>query len=299
MYKVAVIGGCGFIGRRIVSELESSGLSPVSIDDLSYSPFPAPAPDEKINIMDAGVRHLRGADIMVHAAALASVRDCEALPMEAWERNVDSTVEAVNLAVSSGHSKFIYISSCAVYGDIPWNDTLGGECVSPISTYGRTKYAGEMAAASICAEAGISLTILRLANVYGPGQAIERGGVVTLWMDSLRSGQPITIKGDGSQTRDFVYVDDVARIVADECLHDKGGVYTVATGTSVSIAALADMVSSLSGVHDVKVIPEDRPAEEIVYSELQGYDFIFTDLLEGLEETWDALCTTKELHKLL
>lgn len=286
---VVVTGGCGFIGRHVVAELRKNGHDVMVIDNLSTSHEPPFEPDILADVKDVRASSLPDFDVMIHLAAMASVPECEKRPEDAWTENVDTTLIAAELAAACGASRMIYASSVAVLGDDPW-DVTQGRLVDPISIYGKTKYAGELGAESLCRESGVGLSVFRLANVYGAGQAVGSGGVITLWMDQTKSGGPLVLRGSGRQTRDFVYVGDVARVICGGMLDESDlSLKTVATGSSISIRDLGDLVWPLANEGPVRYSVIPRPEEEIIFSEIPGLDFDFVDLRSGLAETWGRL----------
>lgn len=272
MNKFLVTGGEGFIGGKIaqLSGAKSYDLkSGEEILDL-----------EQLSIACENVKGI------FHCAAKISVPESFQKPEEYYRTNVEGTCAVIQVAESQG-AKIVFSSSAAVYGEskqpMQESDTL-----HPLSPYAENKRDGE----SLLQEAACPSVILRYFNVYGPGQSAAYAGVITAFIRSAIQGEDLTIYGDGSQVRDFVYVDDVARanIAALES-ELQGEVFNIASGAKTSIGELAEEVIRLTNSSS-KIVYAPAREGDILYSqanvskaqELLGWKAEI-DLQEGLRRT--------------
>ena len=250
--KSLITGGAGFIGSHLVRRLSARG--PVTVlDDLSSG--------KKGNLagLDCTFLHgsildpaplaeaCAGATHVFHLAALVSVPESVSHPARCHEINVEGTRRVLAAAAQAGAQRLVLASSCAVYGDEPTMPKMETSPVAPASPYAESKLAGE----KLCAQVELPAVALRFFNVYGPRQD-PRGSyaaAVPKFLEAARAGSPLTIFGDGHQTRDFVYVDDVTAALEHAALSPSlSGVYNVASGHSVSVLRLAELVLALTGL---------------------------------------------------
>ena len=250
--KFLITGGAGFIGSHLVRRLSARG--PVTVlDDLSSGK------KENLSGLDCAflpgsildpaplAEACAGATHVFHLAALVSVPESVSHPARCHEINVEGTRRVLAAAAQAGVRRLVLASSCAVYGDEPTMPKTETSRVAPASPYAESKLAGE----KLCAEASLPAVALRFFNVYGPRQD-PRGpyaAAVPKFLEAARAGTPLTIFGDGHQTRDFVYVDDVTAALEHAALSSSmSGVYNVASGHSVSVLRLAELVLALTGL---------------------------------------------------
>lgn len=263
--KFLVTGGAGFIGSHLVRRLSARG--PVTVlDDLSSG--------KKENLAGLGCAFLpgsildpaplaeacAGATHVFHLAALVSVPESVSHPARCHEINVEGTRRVLTAATQAGTRRVVLASSCAVYGDEPTMPKTETSPIAPASPYAESKLAGE----KLCAQAPLPAVALRFFNVYGPRQD-PRGpyaAAVPKFLEAARAGSPITIFGDGHQTRDFVYVDDVTAALEHAALSPSlSGIYNVASGHSVSVLHLAELVLGLTGLRSVIRHAPARPGD--------------------------------------
>jgi UDP-glucose 4-epimerase len=254
-----VTGGCGFIGSHLTDALVAAGHHVRVLDDLStgrLENLPPSAEFIRGSVADRNIvrRAMQGMDGCFHLAAIASVMRCEQDWAGTHATNLGGLI-AVLEAVRERKLPVVYASSAAVYGDaapVPANE---GSPVAPISAYGADKRGCELHAGAGTASFGIPTLGLRLFNVYGPRQdgASPYSGVISAFCDRLSQGAPITIWGDGQQTRDFVYVGDVvtAMLTGMARLPDTPRVINVCTGRAISVLELARVIGGLCGVRPV------------------------------------------------
>jgi len=259
-----VTGGAGFIGSHVVDRLILDGHQP-RIFDLVASPYHAPGAVETrlgdLSDPEAAADAVAGCDAVMHLAAVADVNEVVADPGRAERVNVRGTFVFLEAARSAKVERFLYASTVWVYGNAPGAEPLDEETplVLPAHLYTATKLAGEMYCRSYGSLYGLSSTILRFGIPYGP--RARPAAVVPSFIARARSGEPLTIAGDGSQSRQFVYVEDLARgMVAALAPAGAGGVYNLVGEESVSVRRIADTVCEL--VSQVPIVhgPE-RPAD--------------------------------------
>jgi UDP-glucose 4-epimerase len=257
MSRVLVTGGAGFIGSHVVDRLVDEGYSVCVVDDLSAGSLANIKGHVGLGGVDfvrADVRDRRvigklfhGVDAVVHLAAIVGVPLSLKNPELTSDVNVKGTRAVLSSCVRGGVRRFIFVSSCAVYGVPRYLPVDEVHPTSPISPYAVSKLEGERSCQKI-AGSGLDLAILRLFNVYGRRQAHgEYSGVITKFLDSTEKGKPLVVYGDGSQTRDFVHVSDVAEAILTLVgNHGVQGVFNVGCGRAVSIGHLAEKVLYLS-----------------------------------------------------
>lgn len=249
-YKRALVtGGAGFIGSHIAKRLLGLGIGVSVIDDLSMGRpenLPRGVSFFRGSILDTALlkESLRGVDVVFHNAARVSIRNSFDAVCPDAETNVMGTVNLLKESGLSGIKKFIYASSMAVYS----NDTAGvlGEehPKRPASPYGVSKLAGEMYTERMAAHYGFQNIILRYFNTFGPRQTLTPYvGVITIFINNLLAGKPPVIYGDGSQVRDFIFVDDVAEANILAMRREANNrVVNVGTGRGTSVAEIARML---------------------------------------------------------
>jgi UDP-glucose 4-epimerase len=254
--KYLVTGGCGFIGSHLADALHAAGHGVRVLDDLSTGRLDHLTPGAELirgSVADPAIVRaaMDGMDGCFHLAAIASVVRCEQDWMGAHATNLGGAV-AVLQAARDRRIPVVYASSAAVYGNaapVPARETSPA---APISAYGVDKLGCELHAAVGTASFGIPTLGLRLFNVYGPRQdgASPYSGVISAFCERLARGAPITICGDGQQTRDFIYVADVvtAMLAGMARLPDTPRIVNVCTGRAISVLELARTVAGLCGV---------------------------------------------------
>jgi nucleoside-diphosphate-sugar epimerase len=254
MPTALVTGGAGFIGSHLIRHLEARGWTVRVLDDLSTGSRENLA-GTRAELLVGDIRELRavedaarGAEVVFHLAAMISVPESMAQPAECYRSNVLGSMHVLQAARQAGARRVVLSSSCAVYGDTghPVDESA---LTSPISPYAASKLAMEQAARMMTLVFGLSTVCLRYFNVYGPRQAPDSpyAAAIPIFIRTMLAGQAPVIHGDGRQTRDFVFVDDVARanLLAAEAGVEPGAVFNIGSGRSV---AIADLVQSLRGL---------------------------------------------------
>ncbi len=250
--KVLVTGGAGFIGSTIADLLLEKGYEVVIIDNLSSGSkklIPSKAVFYQEDITSKRLDDIfqkEKPEYVIHQAAQVDVNRSINEPSYDAEINIIGTTNLLENCIKHNIKKFIYSSSCAVYGETKLQSVKEDYPVNPKSFYGLSKYTAEVYIKIFAEQFGLAYTILRYANVYGPRQnAGGEGGVVSIFSNKLISNQEITIFGDGKQGRDFVYVKDVA--YANFLSLNKGNneVFNIGTNQTCTINNLYNMLNDI------------------------------------------------------
>ncbi|QOJ79344.1 SDR family NAD(P)-dependent oxidoreductase [Infirmifilum lucidum] len=254
MATVIVTGGAGFIGHNVALFLATKGYEVIVVDTLERASRQSveklrarDLPILQLDVRDRAAigKAIRGADFVVHAAAYVSVEESLEKPELYMENNVLGTLSVARACLEAG-VPLVYLSSAAVYGDPERLPIDEGHPTKPLSPYGLSKLFGEEVL-KLYGRYGLEYVVLRLFNVYGPGQTSSYAGVITRFVERAVRRQSLIIYGDGTQTRDFIHVGDVARAVG-LALERKpfGEKINIASGRPVSINELASIVRRLA-----------------------------------------------------
>ncbi|MFI0373165.1 NAD-dependent epimerase/dehydratase family protein [Actinomadura sp. 1N219] len=253
---VLVTGAAGFIGSHLVDRLVADGHEVIGVDDLSSGANVRPGAELwEMDVADPALVEkaaVRRPEVICHLAAQVSVRASVADPLHDARTNVVGTANVLEAARAAGGRKVVFTSSCAVYGVPDALPVPADAELRPASPYAASKVSGEVYAQTYMALHGIGFTTLTLANVYGPRQTPEgEAGVVSIFTDALLAGRPTKVYGDGTQTRDYVYVLDVVDAFA-RAAGDKGGGLrlNVGTGLETTDRDLHTLVAEAAGAPD-------------------------------------------------
>lgn len=303
-----VTGGAGFIGSHLIEALLAGGHRISVIDDLSTGKR-AQAP-EAVRLVVGDVAAPGAFDALVgdidgafHLAAIASVEKSRTDWLRTHQVNLGGTVALFDAIARTGrHTPVVFASSAAVYGDQPQLPIVETMPCRPLSAYGADKFAGELQARIAADIHGIPNAGLRFFNVYGPRQdpASPYSGVISIFAARMKAAQPITIYGDGKQSRDFVYVGDVAQgmVAAMQALaagRVHHGVYNIASNRQTTLLELVDTLRELTGARpDITHAParegEIRHSLGDATAARDAFGFIApTALPGGLTRTLEAL----------
>ncbi len=297
--KILLTGGAGFIGSHVADILISNGNQIIIIDDLS-SGCKANIPDQAqhyhISITDPSVEQIFKdvrPDVVVHHAAQISVSSSVKNPLHDMDINIRGTVQLLEAAVKHNVKKIVFASTGgAIYGEHDYFPADENHPLRPLSPYGVGKLAAEKYLYFYHQTYGLNYTVLRYSNVFGPRQDPygEAGVVAIFTLKLLQAEQPV-INGTGEQTRDFVYVKDVARANLLALQHDFTGEINISTGLETSVSQLFSMLKSMCGFSVAEkhgpplpgeqlrsVLSCDRAQKELGWAPQ-------TILQEGLEET--------------
>lgn len=254
--KALITGGYGFIGSHVADRLFKEGHEIYILDNLSsgnVENVQVPHKFYNLDITDEGcekVLQYNKFDAVIHLAAQTSV--CTSLECPYWDTkaNVLGTSNMLSLSAKYGVGKFIFASSAAVYGNPEGIPLTEGSRINPISPYGMSKYTGEFYCGKWPEIYNLSTLCFRFSNVYGPRQGIAgEGGVVSIFIQKLLDNQPLIVYGDGNQTRDFIYVEDLADALCRSLGTSCCGILNLSTDTENS---LNNLIQILKGMHPVK-----------------------------------------------
>lgn len=255
---VLVTGGAGFIGSHSVDALLADGARVTVLDDFSSGKMSnLPERASGLRVVQGDIRDTplvdelmgTGVNAVLHLAAQVSVEASVQKPTDSCSRNISGFLNVLDGARRAGVKRFVYASSAAVYGDpeqLPLDETSR---VSALSPYGLEKSVNDQYAALFAHLYGIQPLGMRYFNVYGPRQdpSSHYAGVISIFAERIRAGRGATIFGDGEQTRDFIYVTDVARANRAALRGTLAGVCNVATGTTVTLNQLVDALGHAAG----------------------------------------------------
>lgn len=258
--RFLVTGGAGFIGSHIVDLLVTKGFDVRVLDNLSTGKLDNISCHLKsgaVELVEGDIREVKdvkksldGVDIVIHMAALVSVPLSVEDPNLTFDINLTGTLHVLRASAESAVKKFVFISSCAVCGDPESLPITELTQPNPISPYAESKLIGERYCLGFAERGLLQTVVLRFFNVYGSRQGMnDYSGVITRFADRCRKGLPLTIYGDGSQTRDFVNVKDVVEFVLASTKSDSavGEVFNVGSGKPTTISELAKEVIELAG----------------------------------------------------
>jgi len=268
-----VTGGAGFIGSNLVRALLARGDEVRVLDNFSTGSRGNLAGLERdVELVEGDLRSyervhaaVRGVEVVFHQGALPSVPRSVQDPLTTTAVNVEGTLNVLLSARDEGVRRIVYASSSSVYGNGGELPRTESQLPDPISPYAVAKLAGERFCTSFCRVYGMEIVSLRYFNVFGPRQdpTSQYAAVVPLFVTKIAAGEPVTIYGDGEQSRDFTYVDNVvaANLLAAEAPGVEGATINVATGGSTTVNELADTIARLLGRPAEKVYAPDRPAD--------------------------------------
>lgn len=251
--NILVTGGCGFIGSHVVDALIARGDAVTVLDDLSSGRRENLNPAATLAVGDVAdsalvTRLVQQSDAIIHLAAIASVQRCEAEPERTARTNVTGT-ENIFKAVGTRQIPVVYASSAAVYGDNPNLPLAESTRPQPLGNYGEQKLENERIAARFAY--AVPSTGLRFFNVYGPRQDPRSpySGVISIFAARAKAGEPLTFFGDGEQTRDFIYVGDIVRLILAALAHATTGarVLNGCTGRATHLNQLAARIGEALG----------------------------------------------------
>lgn len=310
--KILVIGGAGFIGGFVVSELLKHPVGEVIIydnfargkmDNISGSLqdprcriYPNGGDIRDIDILNDA---MKGVDYVVHLSAMWLLH-CKDFPRTAFEVNIAGTFNVLEACVKNKIKKLIYSSSASVYGDAVEIPMTESHPFNNKNFYGATKIAGESMCIAFHDRYGLQVIGLRYMNVYGPGQdqTAAYTGVVPIMLNKIEANEAPTINGDGSQAYDFIYVEDVARANVDALTSETPyGFYNVGTEVQTSIRTLCDAILKLKSsdlkvnykpysADDARALVQNRIGSVEKAKREIGFEYKYT-LDEGLQKLID------------
>ncbi len=303
--RYLVTGGAGFIGSNMVDELVRRGHSVVVLDDLSSGKeHNLAAVRSKIELRIGNIADLaginagcKGVDYVIHLAARTSVPRSVANPLETNLVNVDGTLNVLIAARDAGVKRVVFAASSAAYGETPTLPKVETMPPDPISPYGVSKVVGEMYCRVFTRTYGLDTVSLRYFNVFGPRQdpSSQYSGVMSRFMLAVIEGQQPVVFGDGEQSRDFTYVDNVVdqTLRACEAKGAEGMVFNGGTGKRSTLNEVLAQLEKLSGKKlAAKYDPprngdiKDSLADISLARRVLGYE-PKVSFEEGLARTWE------------
>lgn len=256
--KILITGGAGFIGSHIAEALVAHGCQVTIIDNLASGHLKNIEPlKDRISFVEGDIQDdeimekvSKDCDIIFHQAAVVSVTKTVADPVDSATVNELGTLKVLDAARRNGVKRVVLASSSAVYGDDPQLPKTESMDLIPLSPYAVQKLTNELYADLYCRLYGLETVCLRYFNVYGPRQdpTSPYSGVISIFMTCATGDKAPKIYGDGSQTRDFVFVKDVvqANLLAATSQAAPGKVFNVGTGESVSVSQLWTKIAHLA-----------------------------------------------------
>lgn len=305
--KILVIGGAGFIGSFVVSELLKEDVAEVvvydnfargkrsyldeQLNDPRCSIFPIGGDIRDLDILDAAVK---GKDYVIALAAMWLLH-CKDFPRTAFEVNIAGTFNIFEACVRHNVKKVVWSSSASVYGDAVELPMTESHPFNNKNFYGASKIAGEAMAAAFNERYGLPIIGLRYMNVYGPhqDQTAAYTGVVPIMLNKIEANEAPLINGDGSQAYDFIYVEDVARCNVEALKADANfGMYNVGTEVQTSIKQLCELILELKNsdlkvnykpysADDARALVQNRIGSRVKAEKELGFKYQY-DLREGL-----------------
>jgi len=268
--RTLITGGAGFIGSHIMDRLLKEGYEVVILDNFSsgrVKNIQRHLSSQRLHLVRGDVRNsedvkkaVKDVDVVFHLAAIVNVPLSIENPLLVNDVNIEGTLNLLEASVKENIQRFIYVSTCAVYGEACYLPINEEHPIMPLSPYGISKFSAEGYCRIFHMIHGLETVCLRFFNVYGPRQSEgPYSGVITQFITRLKRGEAPVIYGDGEQTRDFVYVKDVveASMLVLECQSCGGEVINIGTGKPTTINQLAKVLAHLLGKADVK--PEYAP----------------------------------------
>ena len=305
--RITVTGGAGFIGSHLVDRLIEDGHTVQVIDNLytgNKEFVHSKAQFVELDIRDPklySVLEEFRPDYIFHEAAQTEVSTSMSDPMLDCDINLMGLINLLNAAVKLDVKKFLMPSSAAVYGNLdtlPLNEEMIG---NPSSFYGLTKLTTEHYLRIYHEAFGLPYLCYRYSNVFGPRQGNGgEGGVISIFAKAIVQGSPIIIYGDGKQTRDFIYVDDVVEANILGMQHQVTGIYNVSTGISSSVNLLVDEFRNISGKYIEVVYDKPRLGDirdSVLATDKSEKELLFTakyNLHDGLIKTYEYFKTVED-----
>ncbi|HSJ69445.1 MAG TPA: NAD-dependent epimerase/dehydratase family protein [Anditalea sp.] len=310
--KILVIGGAGFIGSFVVSELLKEDVAEVvvydnfargkkdylidQLKDDRCSIYPIGGDIREIDILNAA---MKGKDYVICLAAMWLLH-CKDFPRTAFEVNIAGTFNVLEACVNNNIKKLVWSSSASVYGDAVELPMTESHPFNNKNFYGASKIAGEAMATAFNDRYGLPIIGLRYMNVYGPhqDQTAAYTGVVPIMLNKIEANEAPSINGDGSQAYDFIYVEDVARCNVQALKSDVNlGMYNVGTEVQTSIKDLCELILELKNsdlevnykpysADDARALVQNRIGSRIKAEQELGFKYQY-DLREGLKKLID------------
>lgn len=303
MKSILITGGAGFIGRHLAAHLDAHGGYDVTVLDNESLGHRRHLDLDRIRFVEGDLRDrdtvraaVEGQDAVVHLAADTRVMDSIADPAHNFENNVIGTFNLLEAAREVGVDRFVAASTGgAILGDVepPVHEEMAPR---PTSPYGASKLMLEGYLSAYSAAYGMSGCALRFSNIYGP-RSFHKGSVVAHFYKRILAGKPLVVYGDGSQTRDYLYAEDLVEAIRVAVESTAGGSYQLGSGVPTTINQLIEHMRAATG-QDFEVVHEDFRAGEVRNTWCQvdkakaALGFApSTPLADGLRTTWEWFST--------
>ncbi|MDP9509959.1 NAD-dependent epimerase/dehydratase family protein [Pseudomonas protegens] len=256
--RILVTGGAGFIGSHLVDALLAKGYGVRVLDDLStgkVSNLPMDNPQLQLVVGDVAdaaalAEAMHGCGAVVHLAAVASVQASVEDPVRTHQSNFIGTLRVCEAMVAAGIRRVVFASSAAVYGNNGEGTPINEDTPkSPLTPYAADKLASEYYLDFYRRQHGLEPVILRFFNIFGPRQdpSSPYSGVISIFSERAKTARPITVFGDGGQTRDFVYVEDLVKILVQGLEHPAPAADATNVGLS-GVTTLNDLIAALEQI---------------------------------------------------
>jgi len=307
MTRVLVTGGAGFIGSNLVAALLERGDDVRVLDNFSTgSRRNLASLGREVEVVEGDLRSyervhtaVRGVEVVFHQGALGSVPRSVQDPLTSTAVNVEGTLNVLLAARDEGIRRVVAASSSSVYGDGGAFPRVETQAPNPLSPYAVAKLAAERFCVTFSRVYGLETVALRYFNVFGPRQdpTSQYAAVVPRFIEAIAAGRPVTVHGDGEQSRDFTFVENVvgANLLAADADGAEGRVLNIATGGSETVNALADTIGRLLDRPVEKTYGPAQPgdvreswADVSAARETIGYETTVT-FEEGLQRTMEAM----------
>ena len=254
--NILVTGGAGFIGKHLVKFLIENKNNVSILDNFSNSDKKWISKFKKyqIKIFEGDIRNdedilkaTKDQDLVIHLAAKISVEESIKNPSETFEINVKGTEKVLEICKKNNVKKIIVASSAAVYGEGNERYKITEQTkLNAISPYGESKIEMEKEIIKFCSNNQINYVILRFFNIYGLNQSMEYAGVITKFLEKIEKSENLIIFGDGTQTRDFVAIEDIINSIHNAMEYTENGTFNIASGEKITIKELAKLMILLS-----------------------------------------------------
>lgn len=297
---VLITGGAGFIGSFIVEEVLEKGWVPVVVDNLSTGKatyLPKGVSFYDLDICSKSLEEIfqkHRPHVVIHQAAQVSVEKAQGNPLNDCEINILGTLNVLRLCHRYHVQKFIFASSAAVYGMTESVPITEMNEIKPISFYGFSKFTAEQYVHFYQQHFGLNCTILRYSNVYGMRQnQTSEAGVISIFINKMLRNQPLTVFGDGDQSRDFIFVRDVAKANIQAITSSHNLTFNISTNKPITLNGVITELQNISN-YQIKVNYKEGRVGDIKESFL-SYDLANqllkwqpeTNFATGLKETMD------------
>jgi UDP-glucose 4-epimerase len=308
--RAVVTGGAGFIGSHVDEALKRADYQVLVIDDLSTGSrtnVPTGVEFARLDIRDGDALKGRmcgfGPQLVVHLAAAANVAASALDPAADVSTNVLGTVAVMQAAAVAGCEKVVFTSSSTVYGNPARQPVRETDPLRPISPYGVSKLAAEHFVRVLSDMHGMRYTILRFGNVFGPRDSVHSRHVITSFVAALLDGQRPVIEWDGKQSKDYVYVVDVAAAVVAAADRGDNEVFNVATGSEFTVLELLELVRQTLDADIAPVYAARRPGDvrRFLMDVSKAHHGLGwwprTSFVDGLETTVESMLHDRAMHE--